>query len=91
MASATASAAPLPERIEHKLETAPHFLDKRGLAQLFTELFGPISYRTIEGRPLVWRIHNGRAVTETRAAVEAEYARFVASPEYRVGGAKKTA
>jgi hypothetical protein len=56
----------LPNWIEQRLETAPHYSDRRGLAQLLTSLFGPISYRTIEGRPLTWQMSNGRAVTETR-------------------------
>jgi hypothetical protein len=80
----------LPNWIEQRLETAPHYSDRRGLAQLLTSLFGPISYRTIEGRPLTWQMSNGRAVTETRPAVEAEYTRFIAAPKYRGGQAKKT-
>jgi len=85
------SVLPLPEWIGRVVETAPHFVDKRTLAQLFSQCFGPISHRTVEDRPLVWQISNGRAVTETRAAFEAEYARFNASPKYRSGRAKKTA
>jgi hypothetical protein len=42
----------LPAWVERKLETAPHYTDRRGLAQLFSSIFGsPYSHRTIEGRP----------------------------------------
>jgi hypothetical protein len=81
----------LPAWIEHVLETAPHYSDRRGLAEIFTRLFSPVSPRSLESRPYVWQISNGRAVTETRAAVEDEYARFIAAPKYRGGQAKKTA
>lgn len=80
----------LPAWIERKLETAPHYSDRRGLAQLFSSIFGsPYSHRTIEGRPYAWKIINRRAVTQTRPAVEDEYARFTAAVEYRVN--QKTA
>jgi hypothetical protein len=85
------TAVVLPDWVEQALAGAPYNLDRRGLAELLSRLFGPISYRTIEGRDWVWRTHNGRAVTETRPAVEAEYARFIAAPEYRVIRTKKTA
>ncbi len=81
----------LPAWIERRLETAPHFSDKRTLARLFSECFGPISYRTVEDRPLVWQVYAGRAVTSTRAAFEAEYTRFSAAPRYRSGRAKPVA
>ena len=85
------SATPLPPHIERAIETAPHDLDRRGLAALFTEIFGtPYSHRTIEGRPYTWRILNGRALTPVRPAVESEYRRFDAAPQYRVK-ARKTA
>jgi hypothetical protein len=85
------SASSLPEWVERRLETAPVYSDKRGLAELFSSLFGPISYRTVEDRPFTWQISNGYAVTHTRTAVEDEYARFSAAPKYRAGRAKKTA
>ena len=85
------SVSPLPEWLERVVETAPPFSDKRTLARLFSQCFGPISYRTVEDRPLIWQIFNGRAVTDTRAAFEAEYARFSAAPRYRSGRAKPVA
>ena len=42
----------------------------------------------MEARPYPWRMVNGRATTETRNAVEDEYARFEAAPEYRAGRKK---
>ena len=85
------SASSLPEWLERVVGAAPPFSDKRTLAQLFSQCFGPISHRTVEDRPLVWQIFNGRAVTDTRAAFVAEFARFNAAPKYRAGRAKKTA
>jgi hypothetical protein len=85
------SASSLPEWVERVVETMPPFSDKRALAKGFSQCFGPISFRTIEDRPFVWRLYNGRATTDTRAAFEAEYARFVAAPKYRSGRTKKTA
>ena len=79
----------LPSWVEHKLEAAPVHSDKRSLAELLSSLFGPISYRTVEDRPFTWQISNGYAVTNTRAAVEAEYARFVAAPNIAPAGRKR--
>jgi hypothetical protein len=83
--------AALREQVERVLKTAPVNSGKRGLAEICTLLFGPISYRTIETRPLTWRLHNGKATTPTRPAVEAELQRFLASPKYRSGRTKETA
>jgi hypothetical protein len=80
----------LPEWVEAKVQVAPRYSARRGLAELLSELFGPISPRTLEDRPFTWRLSNGRAVTETRAAVEAEFVRFDAALKYRGGRAKKT-
>ena len=78
----------LPARLERRLETAPHYSDRRGLAQLHNELFGPISPRTFEEWPLTWQLVNGRAVTNTRDAIALANARFQAAPKYRGGRAK---
>jgi hypothetical protein len=80
------SESSLPDWVERVLDGAPIHSDRRQLAEILTRLFGKVSYRTIEGRPYPWRKHNGRAVTPTRPAVEAEYRRFVAEPQYRVRG-----
>jgi hypothetical protein len=80
----------LPAWIEAHLKTVSPRSDRRGLAQLFSEIFGvPYSHRTIEGRPYAWKIVNGRATTETRAAVEDEYGRYEAAVEYRTDGRTK--
>jgi hypothetical protein len=81
----------LPVWIEGRLETAPRYSDRRGLAKLHTELLGPISPRTLEEWPLVWQLVNGRAVTPTRDAIALAYERFQAAPKYRAGRTKKTA
>jgi hypothetical protein len=83
----------LPDYVERRLENAPVYSRKRQLAAIFTELFGPISHRTVESRPLVWRRVSGYgvAVTPTRPAVEAEYRRFAGAVEYRTGRARKIA
>jgi hypothetical protein len=80
---------PLPTYVERRLETAPHYSDRRGLAQLHTELFSPISHRTFEEWPLTWQLVNGRAVTETRPAITLAWQRFQDAPQYRGGRSKK--
>jgi hypothetical protein len=81
----------LPGWVERRLETAPRYSDRRGLAQLHTELFGPLSPRTLETWPLTWQRVNNRAVTDTRNAITLAHARFKAVPEYKGGRAKKAA
>jgi hypothetical protein len=81
----------LPPYVEKRLETAPYYSDRRGFAQLHTELFGPISPRTLEDWPLVWQLVNGRATTNTRDGIVVAYERFQAAPKYRAGRVKKTA
>jgi hypothetical protein len=79
----------LRERVERRIRSLPPFLDRRKLAQEFTEVFGTeYSYRTIEARPYVWKRVNGRALAQTRAAFEDEYKRVADSLEYQ---ARKTA
>jgi hypothetical protein len=81
----------LPAWIERRLETAPHYSDRRGLAQLHSELLGPISPRTLEEWPVTWQLVNGRAVTNTREAIELAYRRFKDAPKYRASRTKQTA
>jgi hypothetical protein len=83
------SAPLLPAWVEKRLETAPEHSDRRGIAQLHTELFGPISPRSLEEWPLVWRLIAGKAVANTRDAITYAYERFEAAPEYRAGRTKK--
>jgi hypothetical protein len=83
--------AVFPAWIERRLEMAPHYSDRRGLAQIHSELLGPLSPRSLEEWPLTWQLVNGRAVTNTRDAIALAYARFQAAPKYRGGRTKKTA
>jgi hypothetical protein len=85
------SSVALPDWIERALDTAPEHSDRLALANLITHLFGPISRRTVEERPYTWILSNGKAVVRTRDAIAAEYERFVASPRYRGGRAKRAA
>jgi hypothetical protein len=80
--------APLPPWIENVLAGAPAYVTKRELAAIISNLFGPISYRTIETRPFIWKIYNGKAVTSTRGAIISEYNKFLNSPSYRVARTK---
>jgi hypothetical protein len=83
----------LSESVERKIKSLPDPLDRRGIAQAFTEEFGvPYSHRTIESRPYHWQIINGRATAKTREAFTHESQRINANPEYRTGAyAKETA
>jgi hypothetical protein len=86
------SSTSLPAWVEDRLKTAPIHIDRHGLAQLHTELFGPLSPRSLETPatwPLTWRRVNGRAVCLTREAVELAWKRFENAPAYR-GGSGRT-
>jgi hypothetical protein len=88
----TEAEAALRDRAEAVIRREPPFATKRRLAEVIEEVTGaPISYRTIETRPLPWRIHNGKALTPTGPAIRGEVERVLASPEYRVTGAKAPA
>ncbi len=72
----------------------PLYGDRRQLAQIHTQYFGPISNRTLEDWPLEWRRVNGRAVSEMRAFLAEAKRRFDAAPVIRGGrdtGQRKTA
>jgi hypothetical protein len=79
----------LPLYVEKRLETAPEHSDRRGIAAIHTELFGPISPRSLEEWPLVWKLVAGKAVANTREAITYAYQRFRDAPEYRGGRTKK--
>lgn len=63
---ATITALPLPAldtpRIGHDV---PVRVARRAGAELVTKHFFPVSHRTLEAWPLVWRRVNGRALCET--------------------------
>ena len=81
----------LPPHLEALLNEAAENSDRRGLAKLHTQGIAPISARTFEEWPLVWRLVNGRAVTDTRTAIELAYKRYLDAPQYRGGRRKRPA
>jgi hypothetical protein len=87
--SNTSRSSSLPIWIENRLETAPRYISRRDLAALHRELLAPLSPRTLEVWPLVWRRVGGYAVTNTRDAMEFAWRRFESAPEYRVSGTTK--
>ena len=81
----------LPPHLEALVKAAAENSDRQGLAKLHTQGIAPISPRTFEEWPLVWRLVNGRAVTRTRTAMELAYKRFLDAPQYRGGRSKRPA
>jgi hypothetical protein len=63
----------------------PRYGDRRQLAQIHNQYFGPQSPRTLEKWSLDWRMVNGRAVAEVRAFLKEAQRRFDASPVIRGG------
>jgi hypothetical protein len=86
-----ATSAPLPMWIEKALESEPVNSDRPGFARFHTRVIGPISPRTLEDWPLTWQRVNGKAITNTRAAITLAWRRFQDAPPYRVTRKKKTA
>ena len=80
-----------PDWLEQRVAAAPEYSDRTGFAKIHSESLGPLSPRTLEDWPLVWKRVNGRAVTRTRNAMEVAWRRFDAAPEYLGGRGKKTA
>jgi hypothetical protein len=58
----------------------PRYGDRRLLAQIHHRYWGPVSARTLEKWPLVWRILNGRAISEVRPFLIEAQRRFDAAP-----------
>ena len=65
----------------------PTRVDRKRGAQLITDLFFPISHRTLETWPLVWRQVNGRATCETSDLLSLAQAKLDAAPPM-MGGRK---
>jgi hypothetical protein len=63
----------------------PNYGDRRLLARIHHQYYGPLSPRTLEAWPLEWRIVNGRAVTAVRAFLAEAQRRFDAAPVIRGG------
>ena len=70
---------------EPDLTKLPRYGDRRQLAQIHNQYFGPLSNRTLEAWPLDWRRVNGRAVAEVRAFLAEAQRRFDAAPVIRGG------
>ena len=69
-------------------EITSSYQSREQLAERYRAKYGPISPRTLERWPLVWRFLNGRAVADV-AEFDAECARrFMAAPAIRGGAAK---
>jgi hypothetical protein len=64
----------------------PTRVDRKVGAKLVTRYFFPVSHRTIEAWPLVWRHVNGKAVVETVELFAFAQAKLDAAPPIRGGG-----
>jgi hypothetical protein len=76
---------------EPDLERLPRYAARLQLAEIHQHYYGPISFRTLETWPLVWRRVNGRAVAEVRAFLAEAQRRFDAAPVIRGGRNDRTA
>ena len=63
----------------------PARVDRKAGAELVTHHFFPVSHRTIEAWPLVWRHVNGKAVVETAELFAFAQAKLDAAPPIRGG------
>lgn len=63
----------------------PRFADRKQLAAIHTQYFGPQSHRTLESWPLDWRRVNGRAVASVREFLAEAQRRFDEAPAIRPG------
>ena len=66
----------------------PQRVDRRTAAALLTQHMFPVSHRTLEAWPLVWRVVNGKAVVETEELFAAADAKLSAAPAVRGGRAR---
>lgn len=64
---------------------APTRVDRRASAELVSRHFFPVSHRTIEAWPLVWRHVNGKAVVETAELFAFAQSKLDAAPPIRGG------
>jgi hypothetical protein len=85
------NALPLSLPAEPDLEKLPRYGDRRQLAQIHEQYYGPMSPRTLESWPLVWRMSNGRAVAETREFLVEAQRRFDAAPAMLGGRSRRVA
>ncbi|MFM2149840.1 MAG: hypothetical protein RLZZ187_2146 [Pseudomonadota bacterium] len=67
------------------LSTLPRNVDRRVGAELVTRFFFPVSPRSLEVWPLVWRHVNGKAVVATADLFAVAEAKLNAAPRIRGG------
>jgi hypothetical protein len=72
------------------LSSLPRNVDRRAGAELVTRFFFPVSPRSLEVWPLVWRHVNGKAVVATADLFAVAEAKLSAAPPIR-GGKRLTA
>lgn len=63
----------------------PTRVDRKTGAELVTQHLFPVSHRTIEAWPLVWRHVNGKAVVETAELFAFAQSKLDAAPPIRGG------
>jgi hypothetical protein len=65
----------------------PARVDRKRGAQIITDLYFPISHRTLEAWPITWRYVNGRATCDTGELLALAEAKLNAAPPL-MGGRK---
>lgn len=76
---------PRAEAAPGKTPPYPVRVDRRTAAALVTQLFFPVSHRTVEGWPLVVRRVNGKATIETAELFAFAQAKLDAAPPIKAG------
>lgn len=71
------------------LSALPQRVDRRTGAALVTQNYFPVSPRTLEAAPLVWRRVNGKALCETAELFAWAQAKLDAAPPIRGGRGTK--
>lgn len=85
--SHSTTAKPTPEGTTPNL---PARIDRKRGATLITDRFFPISHRTLEKWPLIWRHVNGKATCDTNELLAMAQARLDAAPPLLGGKAAFT-
>ena len=76
---------PNAEPVPGKIPRYPIRVDRRTAAALVTQLYFPVSYRTVEGWPLIVRHVNGKATVETAELFAFAQAKLDAAPPIKAG------
>jgi hypothetical protein len=64
--------------------------DKNQLAEIYNRYFGPLSPRSLERWPIIWRTVNGRNVSSVRDFLALAKTRFESAPLIRGGSGGTT-